>query len=285
MTNSPFISIIVPCYNQAEYLDESLNSVLNQTFSNWECLIVDDGSPDNTQEIANLWCLKDDRFKYLKKQNGGLSSARNYGIKFAQGEWVLPLDADDKIADKYLELAYNKIKQDQDICIIYCKAKFFGTRNDDYILAQYSFVNLLLENMIFCSSFFKKSDFIEVGGYDINMKFGYEDWEFWINLLKNNKGIVLKLDYLGFYYRMKDGGSMIQDINKDEYKKNYSFRYIIKKHSELYLNNEKIPNIIQLNYENIFLKDNNLKLQKKIQLIENNFLYKILHRIYKFISG
>jgi glycosyltransferase involved in cell wall biosynthesis len=65
----PVISIIVPCYNQAQYLDEALNSVLNQTYENWECIIVNDGSPDNTEFVAQKWCAKDIRFKYIFQKN------------------------------------------------------------------------------------------------------------------------------------------------------------------------------------------------------------------------
>ena len=96
------ISIIVPCYNQAHFLNEVLQSVLDQSYSNWECIIVNDGSPDNTEEIALVWCTKDKRFRYVKKENGGLSSARNAGITISQGEYILPLDADDKIYPSYL---------------------------------------------------------------------------------------------------------------------------------------------------------------------------------------
>ena len=93
------VSVIVPCYNQAQFLDEALMSVLNQSYANWECLIINDGSPDNTEDVALRWCNKDERFVYLKKENGGLCAARNMGIEKATGEFILPLDADDKIAE------------------------------------------------------------------------------------------------------------------------------------------------------------------------------------------
>ena len=89
---NPLISVIVPCYNQAQYLDECLQSVLNQTYQNWECIIVNDGSPDNTHEIAESYCRKDARFKYFYKENGGLSSARNAGISISNGEFIQFLD-------------------------------------------------------------------------------------------------------------------------------------------------------------------------------------------------
>ena len=100
----PLISVIVPCYNQAQYLDECLQSVLDQTYTDWECIIVNDGSPDNTEDVAKKWVEKDTRFIYLSKENGGLSSARNAGIEIAKGEWILPLDA----AEKYGKSGYGE---------------------------------------------------------------------------------------------------------------------------------------------------------------------------------
>lgn len=112
LTQMPKISVVVPCYNQAQYLDECLQSVLNQTYQDWECIIVNDGSPDNTEDVAKSWAEKDTRFIYLSKENGGLSSARNAGIEIAKGEWILPLDADDKIGERYLELAEKEFEND-----------------------------------------------------------------------------------------------------------------------------------------------------------------------------
>lgn len=86
---NPLISIIIPCYNQAQYLPETLQSVMEQVYPNWECLIVNDGSPDNTEEIALDWCRKDTRFRYLSKPNGGLSDTRNFGIKHSSGKYKI----------------------------------------------------------------------------------------------------------------------------------------------------------------------------------------------------
>ena len=100
-TSQPLVSIIVPCYNQARYLPDALASVASQTYPHWECIIVNDGSLDHTSEVARQWLEKDDRFKYVEKQNGGLSSARNAGLKVAKGEYIQLLDADDLLeADK-----------------------------------------------------------------------------------------------------------------------------------------------------------------------------------------
>jgi glycosyltransferase involved in cell wall biosynthesis len=119
------ISIIIPCYNQAQYLDECLGSVLNQTHSDWECIIVNDGSHDNTEEIAGKWCKKDMRFRYIKKVNGGLSSARNSGLKKANGDYIQFLDSDDIIANNKFEL----------------QLKILMENNCDIIISDHAYLN------------------------------------------------------------------------------------------------------------------------------------------------
>ena len=128
----PFVSVIVPCYNQAQYLDEALQFVIDQTYNNWVCIIVNDGSIQNTEEVAKKWVEKDARFTYLYKKNGGLSSARNTGIEKAKGNYILPLDADDKISNEYLELAINKFINDDTIKVDFKQNERINKRNNYY---------------------------------------------------------------------------------------------------------------------------------------------------------
>lgn len=95
MKNEPLVSVIVPCYKVEQYLPNCVESILNQTYNNWEIILVDDGSPDNCGEICDRYALKDCRIKVVHKTNGGLSSARNAGMKIMQGEYVTFLDSDD----------------------------------------------------------------------------------------------------------------------------------------------------------------------------------------------
>ena len=229
--NNPLVSIIVPCYNQAQYLDEALQSVLDQTYVNWECIIVNDGSPDNTEEIANLWTAKDSRFIYIYQENGGLSSSRNAGIEIAEGEFILPLDADDKISPKYIAMAIQAFQLDSSLKIVYCKAEKFGNEEGLWQLPPFSIYDICHFNMIFCSAVFKKDDWEIVGGYDINMIYGLEDWEFWIAILKKG-GNVICLDEVGFYYRIREN-SMVRkiDINKNK----YLLDYVSIKHADFYV--------------------------------------------------
>ncbi|WP_406684231.1 glycosyltransferase family 2 protein [Seonamhaeicola sp. MEBiC1930] len=225
------ISIIVPCYNQAQYLNEALQSVLNQSFTDWECIIVNDGSTDNTETISNKWVKKDSRFKYLFQDNSGLSSARNLGVKNSESEFVLPLDADDKIGEDYLKLAYQEFKQNEDLKVVYCEAMKFEGSNEKWELQEFSLNNLSRENMIFCSALFRKEDWEAVGGFDVNMIYGWEDWEFWISVLKNG-GQVKKIESIQFYYRVKDQ-SMLKAMDAEKIKK--AEAYLSIKHSDFFV--------------------------------------------------
>lgn len=96
-------SIIVPVYNVEKYIDKCLKSIKDQTYSNYEVIIVNDGSPDNSCEIIDKYCKKDSRFIHYKKKNGGLSDARNYGVKKASGNYLVFVDSDDYISKDLLE--------------------------------------------------------------------------------------------------------------------------------------------------------------------------------------
>ena len=112
------ISIIVPIFNVENYLRECLDSIHHQTYENFECLLIDDGSPDNSAEICREYVAKDSRFRYFKKENGGLSTARNFGIEVANGDFVVFVDGDDIIDRHQLGFLHDKLKEyDADIAI------------------------------------------------------------------------------------------------------------------------------------------------------------------------
>lgn len=227
------ISIVVPCYNQAQYLNECLSSVINQTYNYWECIIVNDGSSDDTEKIALEWVNKDNRFKYYAKINGGLSDTRNFGIKKAAGTYILPLDADDYIGPELLERSLNVFNKDENVTIVYSKVMNFGTINGLSQAPDFNIKSFLFSNQISCTAMYRKVDFEKTSGYDINLKFGSEDWDFWLSLLGKNNLNVIKLDYIGLYYRRKEQ-SMIVDLHKSREKINYTHNYIFNKHIKIF---------------------------------------------------
>ena len=261
------ISVIVPCYNQAQYLSDALDSVLKQTFTNWECIIVNDGSPDNTDKVAKIFCELDARFKYADKKNGGLSAARNFGISLAIGNYILPLDADDKIGSNYLNDAFLILEKNKNVKIVYCNAVLFGSETGNWILPNYSVEILLKENIIFCSAFFRKSDFTKIiGGYDETMVNGFEDWDMWLTLLKNG-GEVVKIDKIHFYYRKKNN-SMLTKMSVET--KNQIDNYVHLKHAGFLF--EVFGNPLNLYNELIYHKSFSNRIKKL-------FLFKIINKI------
>jgi hypothetical protein len=231
----PLISIIVPCYNQAKYLDECLQSVLNQSYANWECIVVNDGSPDNTEAIARQWCDLDDRFKYLYKQNGGPSSARNIGIKISEGDLILPLDADDCISVDFLEKLVRELLNDESLGIVSCYTKFFS-KNTNKTTGELKpkgtdWRYLLYVNQLIATSLYRKKCWEEVGGYDETMQKGFEDWEFWIAVTKRGWNYKIFEEFLFFYRKAKISRQIDTVTNHFE----ISREYICTKHKELYI--------------------------------------------------
>jgi glycosyltransferase involved in cell wall biosynthesis len=267
--SASLISIIVPCYNQAQYLPETLDSVLDQTYTNWECIIVNDGSPDNTEEIANEYCKNDSRFKYLYKENGGISSARNTGIKASSGEFILPLDSDDLIAPFYIEEAIGHFEKNPDTKLVYCRAEFFGESSGEWGLVDYNYETLLFNNIIFCSAIYKKKDYLKVDGYNENMQFGLEDWDFWLSLL-DEKDIVYCIPEIYFYYRIKIKS---RTRNLDEERSKLMSIQIYLNHQELY--SKYLSNIVwatsQIQNQQYIIDS----LKSKLNKIRSSFPYRI----------
>lgn len=183
---NPIVSIVIPCYNQSQYLAETLDSLLTQSYKNWEAIIVNDGSTDNSEQVIKTYIEKDLRFRYILQNNVGPSSARNKGVSIATGKYILPLDGDDKISPLYLEKAISYLENNPDCTLYYCVAEYFGDIQGLWNMRYSNYENLLLGNSIFCTAIYRKEDFERVGGYDESMK-GYEDWEFFIRLLYPDK--------------------------------------------------------------------------------------------------
>lgn len=204
----PKISVIVPSYNVEKYLAEALDSVAAQTYPDWECIIVDDGSTDGTADVARSYCRKDSRFTLVSQENRGLSGARNAGVANASGEFLLPLDADDRIAPRYMELAMKVFEERPETKLVYGGARLFGDKNEPWKLPEYNYELFLSGNCIYCTSFFRRSDAVAAGLYDETFRSGYEDWDFLLRLLRADS-VVFKIPQVMFYYRQHRNGSLL----------------------------------------------------------------------------
>lgn len=213
------VSIIIPCYNQAHFLHEAIESCLNQTYKNIEIIVVNDGSPDNTIEVASKY-----KVKLINQKNKGLSCARNTGIKNCTGRYVVTLDSDDKIDPTFISKC---IKQKYDIVSTWLQC--FGTTNKQWGSTNLrpKYENLIEQNLINCCSFVKREVYDKVL-YDENMKDGFEDWDLWIRAAKKGFTFYIIPEYL-FFYR-KHSVSMFSEAQKkrDEIIKYMKLKYSAK---------------------------------------------------------
>lgn len=203
------VSVVIPCYNQGKYLKETLKSVEDSSYENIEIIIVNDGSTD-VVTIETLSSLQSLGYCVIHKKNGGLSSARNYGIERATGEFILPLDSDDLISKEYIREALS-VFESSSVDIVYAKAKLFGVYNKEWQLPAFSPQEMIKGNVIFCSAIYRKSFWEKVNGYKETMKYGFEDWELWFSMLEQG-AVVHRIDDIHFYYRVR-ANSMARTTN------------------------------------------------------------------------
>ena len=175
------VSVIIPCYKQAVFLPDALESLLKQTYRNWEAIVVNDGSPDNTEEVVRQYMQQDNRISYLPQQNQGVSAARNNGI---------------------IEKAVRVFSEHPETTLVYCLQ--CSNNEEECPSPRYAgYKSLLVYNSIFSSAVYRKSDCLAIGGYDTGMVWGLEDWEFYIRLL-DEQSVVVQIEEPLFFYRIKE---------------------------------------------------------------------------------
>jgi glycosyltransferase involved in cell wall biosynthesis len=228
----PKVSVIIPCYNQGEYLADAVDSVLNQTFTDFEIIIINDGSTDQAT-ISLLAGYEKPKTRIIHTPNRGLASARNTAISEAQGEYILPLDADDRIGKHYLQSAAAILDNDDQIGIVYCLAEKFGAVQDKWELPEFTPLKLLRDNLIFCSALYRKQDWVSIGGYNQNMRYGWEDWNFWLSMIEIGKKVI-RIPEVMFFYRV-NSNSMNSSMTFTQ--KVLMMFNLLMNHKKLYLTN------------------------------------------------
>ena len=187
------VSIIIPCYNQAEYLCEAIDSALAQTIQPHEIIVVDDGS--KTGWVAALTAPYGDAVTTIVTPNRGVSAARNIGIRVATGKWIATLDADDRLAPEYIEKMIGKSD------IVSAVIETFGSENRRWAPPKVNptWQDFARQNHIMCCSLYKREIWKKIGGYDESMRDGYEDWDFWTRATYTGYGVHVVPETLFFY--------------------------------------------------------------------------------------
>jgi glycosyltransferase involved in cell wall biosynthesis len=228
----PKVSVIIPCYNLGEFVEEAAESVEKQTYSDLEIIIINDGSTD---ERTNRILREYDRpnTKVIHTENQGSANTRNCGVRESSGLYILPLDADDKIAPTYIEKAVKVMDDRPRVGIVYCEAEFFGDKTGKWELPPYKFPEILLGNVIFCSALFRRSDWETVNGYNPNMVSGLEDFDFWLSLIDLGRA-VFRIPEVLFYYRQR-ANSRYKSKSPSQFVDLYT--QLFRNHKELYEDN------------------------------------------------
>ncbi|MFC3881952.1 glycosyltransferase family 2 protein [Algoriphagus namhaensis] len=216
---NPLVSIICPCYNQAQYLEETIESALKSTYRPIEIMIINDGSTDNSMEVAKKLSEKYQEITVIDQSNRGVCSARNNGIRNSNGSYILCLDSDDLISDNYIAEAIMVLENQPEVKVVYCEAVKFNEQGQKaWRLKPFSRNLLARDNMIYVSAIFRRSDWERTGGFSEDMLLGRADWDFWIKMLKDG-GEVIRLPFIGFYYRLTGKNSMRKRTNSSETKR------------------------------------------------------------------
>lgn len=290
------VSIVVPIFNSSRYLTRCIESLTSQTFKNLEIILVDDGSTDNSLEICNFYKLKDTRIKIIHKENGGLSEARNSGLDYAVGEYIIFVDSDDYCDKEFVLKMYSEIESFKSEIVICGVSIDYISNNYSYIKSidnKYYFGQSEISELVYkldevgllnyaWNKIYKKSILVEnnltfeknaVPGEDIIFNSKY------FQLINSANSIRDSL----YHYIREDNDSLVTHYRKDLFDK---IMYVNKKRGELYnfydLNQVQHKKVFSYKYienieaclYNLFRKNSNLRKYEKIKVINEILLHK-----------
>jgi glycosyltransferase involved in cell wall biosynthesis len=229
MTDSLKISVVIPCFNHGEFLPEAVASVTNITRNDVELIVVDDGSDDDRtrNEMAALVARG---IHVVRQENRGLASARNAGILVSQGEYILPLDADNRLRPGYVEHGIRILDSNPKIGVVYGDVEYVGMRTGRWHVGSFDRDRLLQWNYIDACAVYRRSIWEQNHGYDGAMPIqGLEDWDFWLSTLTHGWEFAYVPEVL-FEYRVADNSMITRASGLEASIENF----IATKHGLLY---------------------------------------------------
>jgi glycosyltransferase involved in cell wall biosynthesis len=224
---SPKVSVIIPCYNQGHFLTDALQSVREADVSLLEVIIVNDGSTD---AFTNDYCLQlqSEGYHVIFQENKGLSGARNTGIAHAKGEYILPLDADNKIRPAYITQGIAALDNHPAVAVVYGNAAYFGERSDVWKPGPFNLQRIMISNTMDACGMIRRTVLDEVGLYDTAMRGGWEDWELWLRIAFAGYDFHY-VDEVLFDYRVSSS-SMSNTLLNNYERRNFLENYVHAKH-------------------------------------------------------
>ena len=227
---APLVSVIVPCFNLREYVDEAIQSVLAQSVQDFEILVVDDGSTDEPTR-ALLASSKWPRTSVYRIDNRGPAGARNFLIERSRGQYLCALDADDKLHPQYFEKTIAAFDRDSSLTFVSTRLQMFGASDQVWPLdLRCDLPMLLCHCPVFSAALVRRSAVVAAGGYDENLP-ADEDWDLWISLLETGcTGMILP--EILFYYRRRSGSLCDVCTRGETHLK--LLAYLMRKHRDSY---------------------------------------------------
>jgi glycosyltransferase involved in cell wall biosynthesis len=273
------VTVIIPCYNDGQYIMKALQSLYDQTLLPEKIIIVDDGSDATTKKILNA--INHPLVQVIYQENKGVSAARNRAIDMSQTDYIVNLDADDYFEPTFLEKAVAVFNQDQEVVAVSSYCRIFRAQTTIEIIEPQGgrLKNFIVMNQSRASAMFTKKSWLTVGGFDEKMKEGYEDWEFWIAILKLGGTIYVIQEVLS-HYRIKKVSRDQNALKKHDFELR---NYIFLKHKEVYLEHLDFY-IGELLRQNSLLRNSVHKAKNSVDYTIGKFIIKPLRAIKKIFK-
>ncbi len=291
------ISVIVPCYQQGCYLLEAISSLQTQSYINWEAIIVNDGSTDETDYIAKSLCAQDSRVQYVSKKNGGLSSARNAGLDIAKGQWIQFLDADDRLLPGKFEKQIAALSSLGKKAMVYSSYYFSFEENPDNLIKPEQSIEFIMKRPVLDMAMRWEHElsipihsplFPAFLFSDVHIRFdealpNHEDWDMWMKILPLMESVVLIKEELAIY-RVR-----LDSMSRDRVAMWQGFKNAINKQKKIHSKNVDIQKgldyLNELN-DNKYGRGNRFLLRRIVNyLIYYKWpLQKALNLLYSFLS-
>jgi glycosyltransferase involved in cell wall biosynthesis len=233
MDNIPYFSIIVPAFKAEKTIKRCIDSIINQSYKDYELIIIDDGSTDNTAEIVAEY---GDKVRYIRYEHKGICQLRNALLDEAKGEWLLFLDADDYLATDFIEQSFRDISTgDESLAIVYPDRTYFGANEFNVVSEEFSIEKMKHRNIIVMCSLVRLSAARRIG-FDLAFAEGLEDYDFFLGLI--NAGYKAKAQHKSHVFCRVHKRSRTAAIHKDIYRSNRLMRQIVEKYSSLFSKKE-----------------------------------------------
>lgn len=214
----PFFSVILPMFNSEKYVGETLKSIIHQTFTDWELILVDDGSTDNSMRIAREVCRNDSRVRFISKKNGGLSDARNFGVDKVGGNYILFVDSDDILnIDLFKILRENILSNNKPDIVVFDYLEFDDKTNEKISETHFATKSNRYGEVVWNKAY--KTSFYHSNNFSFNEGIRYEDTAI-LHVIMALAETVIKISFVGYFYRRERAGSITSvSLSNDIYNK------------------------------------------------------------------